>query len=206
MKDITVKMINHLRIIVEQKENESLNSGKLIMFLLQFPQEQQLFTHCYPVLFLSGWDHFYLDSLTTDISVPGLPKSLQNVVDIRQCFHVALHISNTDCSIRLSLEPLLEETITVTSPRMVVGTTGGVYNKPMSIIARQTLLKKLLIKDIAQQQEKPQSLCTPVGEAFCSLFTQYWDNATVAKFLQDAAHFTFVISLLLALPVISRQE
>ena len=191
MKDVTVKMINHLRIIVEQKENESLNSEKLIMFLLQFPQEQQLFTHCYPVLFLSGWDHFYLDSLTTDISVPGLPKSLQNVVNIRQCFHVALGIPNTDCSISLSLEPLLEEAITVTSPRMVIGTTGGVYNKPMSIIARRTLLKKLLIKDISQQQEKPQSLCTPVGEAICFLFTQYWDNVTVAKFLQDAAHFTF---------------
>ena len=189
MQDVTLKMINHLRVLVEQKENESLKNGKLIIFLLQFPQGQQLFTRCYPALFLSGWDHFYLDSLTTDFSVCGLPKPLQNVVDIRQCFRVALCIASTDDSVSLSLEPLLKEAIPVISPRVIVGSTNKIYNKPMSIKERQNLLKKLLLKDTLEQDE--QSECTYLGKALCSLFTQYWDNVTVTKFLQAAASFSF---------------
>ena len=189
MQDVTLKMINHLRILVEQKENESLGDGKLFVFLLQFPQGQHLFTHCYPALFLNGWDHFYLDSLTTDVSVPGLPKPLQNVVDIRQCFHVALCIPNTNISVTLSLEPLLKEAIPVISPRVVVGLSDKAYNRPLSISKRQTRIKELLMKDVVKQDDL--SLCSPVGKALCSLFTQYWDNVAVTKFLQDAAHFTF---------------
>ena len=189
MQDVTLKMINHLRILIEQKENESLNDDKLIVFLLQFPQGQQLFTRCYPALFLSGWDHFYLDSLTTDFYVHGLPKPLQNVVDIRQCFRVALCIASTNDSVSLSLEPLLKEAIPVISPRVIVGSTNKIYNKPMSIKERQNLLKKLLLKDTLEQDE--QSECTYLGKALCSLFTQYWDNVTVTKFLQAAASFSF---------------
>ena len=189
MQDVTLKMINHLRILVEQKENESLNDDKLIVFLLQFPQGQQLFTRCYPALFLNGWDHFYLDSLTTDFSVCGLPKPLQNVVDIRQCFRVALCIASTDDSLSLSLEPLLKEAIPVISPRVVVGSTNTIYNKRMSIKERQKLLKKLLLKGTLEQEE--HIVCTPFGKALCSLFTQYWDNVTVTKFLQAAASFSF---------------
>ena len=190
MQDVTLKMINHLRILVEQKENESLGDGKLFVFLLQFPQGQHLFTHCYPALFLNGWDHFYLDSLTTDVSVPGLPKPLQNVVDIRQCFRVALCIPNTNVSVTLSLEPLLKEAIPIISPRVVVGLSDKAYNKPLSISKRQSRIKELLMKDVVEQEDE-LSLCTPVGKALCSLFTQYWDNVAVTKFLQDAAHFTF---------------
>ena len=187
MQEVTLKIINHLRILVEQKENESSKDEKLIVFLLQ---GQQIFTHCYPALFLSGWDHFYLDSLTTDISLCGLPKPLQNIVDIRQCFHVALGIPNSNCSVILRLEPLLIEAIPVISSRVIVGDFPNmVYNKPMSIIDRQNLLKEVLLKDNPHQEE--QSLCTALGEALCFLFTQYWDNLTVKKFLQASAHFTF---------------
>ena len=187
MQELTLKTINHLRILIEQKENESSNDDKLIVFLLQ---GQQIFTHCYPALFLSGWDHFYLDSLTTNISLCGLPKPLQNIVDIRQCFHVALGIPNSNSSVILRLEPLLIEAIPVISSRVVVGDFPSmIYNKPMSIIDRQNLLKELLLKDNAHHEE--QSLCTAVGEALCFLFTQYWDNLTVTKFLQASAHFTF---------------
>ena len=189
MQDVTLKMINHLRILVEQKENELLETDKLIVFLLQFPQGQQLFTRCYPALFLNGWDHFYLDSLTTDVSVHGLPRPLQNVVDIRQCFHVALCIASADDSVSLSLEPLLKEAIPVISPRVIVGSTNKIYNKSMSIKERQKLLKKLLLKDTLEQEEQWE--CTYLGKAFCFLFTQYWDNMTVTKFLQAAASFSF---------------
>ena len=187
MQEVTLKMINHLRILIEQKENESSKDEKLIVFLLQ---GQQIFTHCYPALFLSGWDHFYLDSLTTDISLCGLPKPLQNVVDIKQCFHVTLGIPNSNTSAILRLEPLLLEAIPVISSRVVVGNFPNmVYNKPMSIVDRQNLLKEMLLKENAHQEE--QSLCTALGEALCFLFTQYWDNLTVTKFLQAAASFSF---------------
>ena len=189
MQDVTLKMINHLRILVEQKENESLNDDKLIVFLLQFPQGQQFFTRCYPALFLSGWDHFYLDSLTTDFSVHGLPRPLQNVVDIRQCFRVALCIASSDDSVSLSLEPLLKEAIPVISPRVIVGSTNKIYNKPMSVKERQKLLKKLLLKDTLEEEEQWE--CTYLGKSLCFLFAQYWDNVTVTKFLQAAASFSY---------------
>ena len=186
MQDVTLKMINHLRILIE---NESLNDNKLIVFLLQFPQGQQFFTHCYPALFLSGWDHFYLDSLTTDFFVHGLPRPLQNVVNIRQCFRVALCIASSDDSVSLSLEPLLNETIPVISPRVIVGSTNKIYNKPMSVKERQKLLKKLLLKDTLEQEEQWE--CTYLGKSLCFLFAQYWDNVTVTKFLQAAASFSY---------------
>ena len=188
MKDITIKMVNYLRILIEQQENFSTECGKLVVILLQFPQVQ-FFNRCYPVLFLSGWDHFYLDSLTTDIEVPGIPKPLQNVIDIRLCFRTALGFAaaakNDDFS--LNLQPLLEDAIPVVSPRVIVGSCGAQYNTPMSVCARQMQLKKLLIK----KDESGQVECTPIGEAICFLFHKYWDNKTMTKFLQNAAHFTF---------------
>ena len=104
MQDLTAKMVNYLRIVIEQKESRSQFHDKMFVLLLHFPQVQ-FFNHCYPALFLNGWDHFYLDSLTTDIKVEGIPEPLRNVVDIKQCFRIALGISDSDDALSLHLEP-----------------------------------------------------------------------------------------------------
>lgn len=184
MQDVTVRMINYLRIIIEQHENQScLADDKVVAIVLHFPQAQ-FFDQCYPALFLTGWDHYYLDSLTTDIKVDGIPKPLRNVVDIQQCFCIALCMIDTNSAgVSIDLEPLLEEAIHVISSRVIVGSSGKQYNKVMSISARQDQLKNVFFYDDNQ--------CTPIGKAFCSVFHQYWDNKTVTKFLKDAARFTF---------------
>ena len=185
MQDVTVKMINYLRIVIEQHENQSFHDDRLIVIVLHFPQAQ-FFDRCYPALFLTGWDHYYLDSLTTDIKVEGIPKPLRNVVDIQECFRIALRMDTTNSTINIDLEPLLEEAIPVVSSRVIVGASGRQYNKVMSISARQEQLKKLFFNE-----DDLSSTCTPIGKAFCSLFHKYWDNRAVTKFLKDAARFTF---------------
>ena len=181
-QDITIEMVNYLRIAIEQKESRStIFDEKLYVLLLHFPQVQ-FFNCCYPALFLNGWDHFYLDSLTTDIRVEGIPKPLRNVVDIKQCFCIALGISDSDDALSLHLEPLLEVAIPVISSRVITGSSQGEYNKTIKVSARQLQLRKIFFIN---------NNCTPIGEAFCSLFHKYWDNKTVIKFLKDAANFTF---------------
>ena len=179
MREITVKMVNYLRVLIEQHENSlPTDEHKLVLIVLQLPQS---FSRCYPVLFLNGWDHFYLDSLTTDIQVPGIPKALQNVVDIRQCFCTALGIVSEDDTFSLNLQPFLEEAIPVISSRVIVGSSGSWYNTPMSVSTRQAYLKHLLIKD-------DTGTCTSIGKAICQ---KYWDSKAITKFLQSASHFTF---------------
>ena len=182
MQDITIEMVNYLRIAIEQKESRStIFDEKLYVLLLHFPQVQ-FFNRCYPAFFLNGWDHFYLDSLITDIRVEGIPKPLRNVVDIKQCFRIALRITDSNDELSLHLEPLLEVAIPVISSRVIVGSSQGEYNKTISVSTRQVQLRSLFFKE---------GSCTPIGEAFCALFCKYWDNKTVIKFLQDAANFTF---------------
>ena len=187
MQDLTVEMVNYLRLIIEQKERGSNFQDKLFVLLLHFPQVQ-FFNRCYPALFLNGWDHFYLDSLTTDIRVKEIRKPLRNVVDIKQCFCIALDIAKTTEAFCLDLEPLLEVAIPVISSRVIIGSGGKVYNRTISVSARQELLKNIFIKE---ESDEAVTVCTPMGKAFCALFNQYWDEKTVIKFLQDAANFTF---------------
>ena len=181
MQDLTAEMVNYLRIVIEQKESRSLFDDKMFVLLLHFPQVQ-FFNRCYPALFLNGWDHFYLDSLTTDIKMEGIPEPLRNVVDIKQCFRIALGISDSNNALSLHLEPLLEVAIPVISSRVITGCSQGEYNKTIKVSARQLQLRKIFFIN---------NNCTPIGEAFCTLFHKYWDNKTVIKFLKDAANFTF---------------
>jgi hypothetical protein len=183
MKELTIKMINYLRVLIEQLENQiTQTSKKLIVVLLQFPLAR-LLHRCYPVLFLNGWDHCYLDSINSDIDIPGITKSLQNTVDISMCFRKALFDNEDD--LKLNLEPLLVEAIPAVSSRIVAGSNGNEYNKSMSITSRRTLLKNLLV------ESQDTYMCTPVGKAFCMLFQKYWDDKTIIKFLQNASYFAF---------------
>ena len=60
MQDVTKKMVNHLRVIVEEAESQIKNTNKLFVLLLHFPPAMFI-DPCYSSLFLQGWDHHYLD-------------------------------------------------------------------------------------------------------------------------------------------------
>lgn len=78
MQETTCKTINHIRVMIEEVElSTSAQHCKVFVLLLHFPPSQ-FFHHCYPTLFLKGWDHFYLDT------VGHCP--VKGVVDIRDWF------------------------------------------------------------------------------------------------------------------------
>ena len=69
MKEITVNVINHTRILmdteanIKQQEKENV-CNKVMILLLHFPLNR--FTrHCYPTVFSHDWEHYYLDSIGT---------------------------------------------------------------------------------------------------------------------------------------------
>ena len=108
MQYSTVEIVNHLRIMIEEAEaqfhsSEELN--KLFVVLLHFPPEM-FFNHCYPSLFLSGWDHYYLDTIA--------PPEEKGVIDICQWFsHCcgAVNRKNPAEFLDKPLQELMEEAI-----------------------------------------------------------------------------------------------
>lgn len=63
MQETTCKTINHVRVMFEEVElTPAAQHCKMFVLLLHFPPAQ-FFQHCYPTLFLKGWDHCYLDAI-----------------------------------------------------------------------------------------------------------------------------------------------
>ena len=63
MNELSKDCISHVRLLIEEKEARSkIKSNKLIYVLLHF-SSNMFYTHCYPSLFLSGWQHIYLDTI-----------------------------------------------------------------------------------------------------------------------------------------------
>ena len=177
MHHVTLTMINHVRILLDQQENTMRSTKKLIIILLHFPPSL-MFNYCYPVLFLNGWDHFYLDCVTTGFYGQCAPNS-SHIVDIKCCFKTCLQIQSAKDTLTMQLEPLLDEAISVISSRVAVTRIPGMnYNTSMAISKRQNVLRQILHD-------------TPVGKALCVLFTKYWNEDAIRKFLMDASFFCF---------------
>ena len=177
MHHVTLRMINHIRILLEQQENTTLSREKLFVILLHFPHSL-MFNYCYPVLFLNGWDHFYLDCVTTSVHEQCAPN-LNHIVDIKCCFKICLRIQSAENAVPMQLKPLLDEAVSVISSRIVVACIPGMnYNVPMKITRRQDVLRQILHD-------------TQVGESLCKLFSEYWNEDAIRKFLMDASQFAF---------------
>ena len=173
MHDITIKMINHFRIMIEEKEREFKTTDKLFVLLLHFTSSQ-FFNACYPALFIQGWDHFYLDSLSCEASNIESP-----CIDIRQCFRHCLFPKQSS-SMMFNFRSLLPQAITFASARVPIATSqylDDAFNQPMAIHQREEILKKLF-NDMK------------FGYLLCDLFMQYWTPQQTHRFLVDAADFT----------------
>ena len=176
MHHVTLRMINHIRILLEQQENATISREKLFVILLHFPPSL-MFNYCYPVLFLNGWDHFYLDCVTTSVYGQCAPNS-SHLVDIKCCFKTCLGIQSPEDAVTMQL-PLLDEAVSVISSRIVVACIPGMnYNVPMKITRRQDVLRQILHD-------------TRVGKSLCMLFSKYWSEDAIRKFLMDASQFAF---------------
>ena len=83
MQELTKRMANHLRIMIEEAESRMENKSKLFVLLLHFPP-LMFFNPCYPSLFLQGWSHHYLDAIACGtLAIEGV----RSVVDIKRCFY-----------------------------------------------------------------------------------------------------------------------
>ena len=171
MQETSRQVVNHLRIMIEEAELLSTQRAKLFVILLHFPPAQ-FFNHCYPSLFLRGWDHCYLDTVAHSAG--------KGVIDIqdwlwRCCFPKE---DPGNHSLVLALQDILPETIPVLYSRVFFGSNKqGSFNKPMNGSQRTMALKELLFKK-------------GVGQILCEMYCSYWKPAVMTKYLERAAMFT----------------
>ena len=171
MQETPRQVVNHLRIMVEEAELLSTQRAKLFVMLLHFPPAQ-FFDHCYPSLFLNGWDHCYLDTVAHIVD--------KGVIDIQNWFWRCCFpkdASENDSLVK-ALEDILPEAIPVLYSRVFFGSNKhGSFNKPMNGSQRSEALKELLFMK-------------GVGQILCEKFCSYWKPAVMTKYLERAAVFT----------------
>lgn len=171
MQETSRQVVNHLRIMIEEAELLSTQRAKLFVMLLHFPPAQ-FFSHCYPSLFLKGWDHCYLDTVAHSAG--------KGVIDIqdwlwRCCF--PKEAPENDFLV-LALQGILPEAIPVLYSRVFFGSNKqGSFNKPMNGSQRTKALEELLFKKGA-------------GQILCEKFCSYWKPAVMTEYLERAAMFT----------------
>ena len=174
MQETSRQVVNHLRIMIEEAEMLSPQQTKLFVMLLHFPLAQ-IFDHCYPSLYLKGWDHYYLDTVAHS-EVPGM-------VDIREwlwqcCFPTQIPLPSEKDSVMVALKDILLKAISILSSRVFFGSSqDGSFNRPMNGSQRSKALKELFFEK-------------GVGRVLCERFRSYWKPAVMTEYLERAARFT----------------
>lgn len=178
MQETTCKTVNHIRVMIEEAELRTpAQHVKVFVLLLHFPPAQ-FFQHCYPVLYLKGWDHCYLDTVAH--------STVKGVVDIqdwffRCCFPPDPNDPNDPAEpdmLLQALNQLLPQAISVLSARVYFGNKkDGSFNSAMNATQRSTALKRLLFEK-------------GVGEVLCYKFRAYWKPKVMAEYLEQAATFS----------------
>ena len=169
MQETSKRIVNHLRIMIETAERE--NTSKMFILLLHFPPAQ-FFSPCYPSLFMTGWNHCYLDTIAHN--------NVEGCVNIKDWFWQCYLPQNfdDDDSLTIALEELLPQAIPVLSSRVICGArTGGSFNAPMKHPDFHKLLHHLIFE-------------RSVGSKLCKRFRAYWKPSIMAEYLERAASFT----------------
>ena len=178
MQEISKKMINHLRILIEEAERQKTNHNKLIVLLLHFPPVM-FFDHCYPSLFLQGWDHHYLDTIAhgTLTSV-----GVKAVVDIKHWFDQCCFgksTSLTDDQMLKTLEGMLPEAIPVIASRALFSShNNGMFSRPMDAGKRTKALEKLLFE-------------MSIGKVLATKFCTYWKPSVMIEEMERVISFMY---------------
>ena len=184
MNNISMKIINHTRVLIEEAELEEQKSmkhtPKLFVLLLHFPA--LFYKHCYPTLFLKGWDHMYLDTIAHYRS--------ESMIDIEDWFKNCWCSStekgrlNAEDNVEI-LDPLavathkiLPLTIPILSARIQFGRKNDEsFNSIMKAMQRSEALKKLMCD-------------YGLGKVLCERFSSYWKPKVKLELLERAAIFS----------------
>ena len=167
------KMINHLRIMIEDEERCKGNCQKIFVLLFQIPP-QQFYTRVYPALFLQGWDHHYLDSIA---SVKLTPDGLkEKVVNIElwfklTCLEPSRHTLMTD-----SLKQLLEEAVPVVVSKLAIPTS-TYFSPEVDASSKTECVKRLFSGDKKG-----------VGNILLKRFCLLWNPTLMAEYIESAAN------------------
>ena len=176
MQETSLKTINHIRLMMEEAELQRAKkqSTKVFVLLLHF-SPMQFYRHCYPSLFLKGWDHYYLDTIAH--------KTLEGVVNIEDWFHKCCFPSEEDNpdkpnDLFKALMQLLPQAIPVISARVYFGNKKDAsFNSFMNATERSEALKRLLFD-------------CEIGRMLCEKFCSFWKPKVMAEYLEKAATFS----------------
>ena len=185
----TTKMqmyINHVRINIEQIENEHIHvkegtqQRKILVLLLIFPPKNFI-NACYPCIFLEGWEHYYLDSISQ--ATYG-DLAMCNHINIRDWFRQFCLQNSSDKlthieSYQAYLKSILSDLIPVLVSRLRFGSNEDAsFNRRMKVNERSNMIKTLL-------EEKG------IGTILVERFQSYWNPQVVGEYIQKAAQHTF---------------
>jgi hypothetical protein len=174
MQETTPKTINHVRVMIEEAEIHIPSQRCKIFVLLLHFSPAQFFHHCYPVLFLRGWDHCYLDTIAHSAEVG-------NVVDIYNWLSKCCFPEDSDSAefdkprTREALGQVLDQTVPMLSARVYFGNKKDrSFNSAMNAAERSKALRVLLSE-------------RGLGDIICGRFLTYWKPSVMVKFLKRAA-------------------
>lgn len=172
-QDTTCKTINHIRVMMEEAELRPAECCKVFVLLLHFPPAQ-FFQHCYPSLFLKGWDHCYLDALAHSAV-----KGVINIEDwLFKCFLKKEGHPDAPNTLLQTLTELLPQAIPIISSRVTFGKkSDGTFNSAMNATQRSKALRVLLLD-------------RGLGNVLCQKFEAYWKPEVMIGYLERAAAFS----------------
>ena len=176
MQETSLKTINHIRLMIEEAELLTVQkqSTKVFVLLLHFPPVQ-FFQHCYPSLFLKGWDHYYLDTIAY--------STVEGIVDIKDWFYKCCFPSQEadpeeSDGLFKALMQLLSQAIPFISARVYFGNKKDAsFNSFMNATQRSEALKRLLFD-------------CEIGQVLCRKYCAYWKPRVMAEYLERAATFS----------------
>ena len=166
------KIINHVRILIEEIETE-LQTHKLFIILLCFPP-RQFFHPVYPSLYLKGWDHYYLDKI-------GDYPSTNTTVNIQEWFVRCLQPSTTEMSsLTETVREMLPQSVSEIVSHVHFGSKPGKsINCHMSVSDRSEIINDLL-------QGKG------MGEVICEKFCRIWTPKLMLHYLEETAKLSLM--------------
>ena len=154
--------------MIEELEFE-LNEHKQFIVFLHFPSEN-FFKHCYPALFLDGWNHCYLDAIA--------PSEKTGVIDLKSCFQYCF---NDDSSANLTF---MEKTIEVLLETEVLAFSAARIGTLQSREERTCISRDSANLSSLLSLSGTHSIANSLKVKFC----QQWTQAKMMQLLQQAAN------------------
>ena len=187
MQELTPKMVNHLRIMIEEAESKMGNKNKLFVLLLHFPPVM-FFNSCYPSLFLQGWSHHYLDTIACGTLTR---EGVKSIVDIKRCFyHCCFSDSLVDPEdeedrMLKAVHELLPEAIPIIASRVAFTYESNGTTVALNASQRTELLQKLFSEsERFNVDEGPRD---NIAQVLTVKFCKYWTPQLMVQQIHQVA-------------------